>query len=30
MTSDQPTYRQMLLDLERLGVGTREVAARER
>ncbi len=28
MTSDQPTYRQMLLDLERLGVGAREVAAR--
>ena len=28
MTSDQPTYRQMLFDLERLGVNTREVAAR--
>ena len=28
MTSDQPTYRQMLFDLERLGVGTREVAAK--
>jgi hypothetical protein len=28
MTSDQPTYRQMLFDLERLGVGTREVADR--
>ena len=28
MTSDQPTYRQMLFDLERLGVSTREVATR--